>query len=189
MIKKIMVLFSMVFVFAFSEIRDGINLFTESEKKKLDEVSKVLEEKYNLKIYIITSEYSDETMVDGPDKSVIVNLEREENKKIRIRESFSQDLNMAEKEEELNTLVDNLEHYLHEEKFVSYIEELLKNSLELYTEEEEKEEFKLETFLYHYKWQIIKWLVIVLTILNIVVRMKRISKEKKARASKKEVKK
>lgn len=181
MLKKIAILFLMISVYTFSEVRDGINLFTKEERITLTKEIEALEEEHKIKIYILTLDSNGEKQTEGPDKSIIINIEKEGDKKISVSIIFSQDLGMAEKEEDLNSLIDSLSNQLLEKEYYSYVKELLDNVIKSYMPEDESS-IDEESFLHYYKWKIIKWTVIILTILNILVRIRRVEKEKRERA-------
>lgn len=182
--KKFLLFFFVIFSISFSELKDGLNLFSEEDKKILTEVIEELEEKNELKIYVITSEYGEGYVVENPERTIIINVQKIDKKKIKIEESFTNDLNMQEKEKEINLLLDNLEVLVTKEEYVKYIEEVLRNSIEIYRTID-NEELDSETFFHRYKWEIIKWIVIILTLVNIVVRIRIVSGKKKLKAKQK----
>lgn len=174
----------MIFSISFSELKDGLNLFSEEDKKILTGVIEELEEKNELKIYVITSEYGEGYVVENPERTIIINVQKIDKKKIKIEESFTNDLNMQEKEKEINLLLDNLEVLIAKEEYVKYIEEVLRNSIEIYGTID-SEGIDSETFFHKYKWEIIKWIVIILTLVNIVVRIRVVSGKKKLKTKQK----
>lgn len=183
--KKCIILFFILFSFLNAELKDNINLFTSEEKEKLNVHIEKLYKKYNIKINVITSDYGEGYVLENPERTVVVNIQKGANKKIKIEESFTNDMNMNEKDKELSDLIDGLEHYILEEKYGAYVDEFIEGALSIYGTTEVVELNKENYFLEH-KWQIIKWVLIVLTLLNILVRIKYISKKKKEMLKQKE---
>lgn len=183
--KKCIILFFILFSFLNAELKDDINLFTSEEKEKLNTHIEKLYKKYNIKINVITSEYGEGYVLENPERTVVVNIQKSANKKIKIEESFTNDMNMNEKDKELSDLIDSLEHYILEEKYGAYVDEFIEGALAIYGTTEVVELNKENYFLEH-KWQIIKWVLIILTLLNILVRIKYISKKKKEMLKQKE---
>lgn len=176
--KKCIVLFFILFSFINAELKDNINLFSKEEKEKINIQIEQLYKKYNIKVYVITSDYGEGYVLENPERTLVINVQKGSNKKIKIEESFTNDMNMNEKNEELTLLVDNLEQYILKEDYAKYIQEFMDGALEIYGTTDAAEANK-ESYFLDNKWQIIKWTVILLTLLNIIVRIKRISKKKK----------
>ena len=183
--KKCIILFFILFSFLNAELKDDINLFTSEEKEKLNTHIEKLYKKYNIIINVITSEYGEGYVLENPERTVVVNIQKSANKKIKIEESFTNDMNMNEKDKELSDLIDSSEHYILEEKYGAYVDEFIEGALAIYGTTEVVELNKENYFLEH-KWQIIKWVLIILTLLNILVRIKYISKKKKEMLKQKE---
>lgn len=180
--KKIFLLFFALFSISFCEIKDNINIFTEAERKSLEEQIDSLQKKYEIKIFVVTSEYGEGYILENPERTLIINIQKSSDKLVKVEESFTNDMNMQEKDKDISLLIDNLEHFLLQKNYVKYVSEFASSALEMYnaTEKENLEVEKREFYMEH-KWSIIKWAVIVLTMLNIIGRIYYISRKKKQR--------
>lgn len=176
--KKIIVMLMLIWSSAFGEVRDGINLFSSNatDKTRLELGIKELEKKYKVKIYVVTLENEEEKITEGLERTIILSIEKGKDR-LKVKESFSRDLNMEDKEEELNKVIDEADKYIQQGNFYLYISEILNKSLELYHEEEVIE----ESINVSDKWRIISWIIIVLTIINILARISRVKKKKYSR--------
>ncbi len=129
--KKCVILFFILFSFLNAELKDNINLFTSEEKEKLNIHIEKLYKKYNIKINVITSDYGEGYVLENPERTVVINIQKGANKKIKIEESFTNDMNMNEKDKELSDLIDGLEHYILEEKYGAYVDEFIEGALSI----------------------------------------------------------
>lgn len=180
--KKVLLVFFALFSISFCEIKDDLDIFNATEEKTLGEQIDILQKKHGIKIIVVTSEYGDSYILENPEKTLIMNIQKSGENIVKIEENFTNDMNMQEKDNDISLLIDNLEPFLLKKEYVKYLVEFASSSLEMYeaTEKENLEMEKKEFYVEH-KWALIKWSAIVLTLLNIIGRICYISKKKKQR--------
>lgn len=179
---KLIFLFFLVFTFSMGEIRDQLNLFPKENIPKLEEAINKFENNNEIRFYLITSQYGEGFVVENPEKTMILNIQKNnENGDFSIESSFSRDLDMEGNEEDLNFLLDNLETFLEKKTSdnVKYVEEYLEGINDIF--KKNNIDYDDRSMLQKYKWDLIKWGVILLTLINIISRIRYVSKLKKKR--------
>lgn len=176
MIRRIFSAFILFTTIISAQVNDNLNLFNEEDKKNLALKVEEILEKREVKVYI-------NTLIDGegfqlvqPEKSIVLNINKENPETQRVQINFTQDLNMEEKEEEIGLLLDNVEQFMKSQQYGTYTLETL-NGLDEILQEQIVEEVQAEpTFPYEKIMIGIMIIFICLTIVKIIFKIKRMKK-------------
>lgn len=186
MVKNVaMVLFLFINLFVFGEVRDGEGLFSPEETKEIEKELVKIENSKKVRIILNTLPYGEGFVVDDPVRTIIINIGKSEEGNLRIENSFSRDLTMEENEDELNELSDSLTEYVEKDEIAKYSMEYLKGIEKILKEESKEKKASFREILYQNRWFLIKIAVLILTIFNILVRIKHVSIEKQKRYERK----
>lgn len=121
--KRITFLFFMlVNLLSFAQINDSLNLLKEEDKKIIAQKIKEIESKKNLHTYVNTMQIGEGFKVSDPERTVILNIKKEPNiEKYEVELSFSKDMEIEEKTEELDAIIDACEEVLEQKEFHKYV--------------------------------------------------------------------
>lgn len=184
--KKIVTVF-LVFInlILFADVRDGEKLFSDEEVKEVQKELIKIENSKKIRIILNTLPYGEGFVVDNPVRTIIINIGKSEDGNLRVENNFSRDLTMEESEEDLNELIDSLATYMEKGEIARYSIEYLKGIDKVLEDETKAKKISISELLYKNRWFIIKISVLILTIFNILARMKHVSIEKQKRYEKK----
>lgn len=115
MLKKVMVGSLIFSTLVLGKINDYRNVFSEDDKSKLLTVVETFQEKTGDKLYLNTLEENEGFEADEQEKTVIVNLiKNNENEVLKVQLKISQDLNPEDMASDLSLLLTNVEEYVGE---------------------------------------------------------------------------
>lgn len=175
MLKKILVGMVILGNILFAQVNDNLNLFKEQDKTLINEKIEKFQDATGIKVYVNTLIPDEGFEIENPEKAIILNFRQKENNIINVEVKFTQDLNMEEKDEEMNVLLNNLEEFINKKDYGDYTVEFLDGTQELLSENitlKEQEAHEKENNFF--KYGIIGIIVfIVLTILIIISKIKR----------------
>lgn len=185
--KKIIIFFSIFVNFLiFADIRDGEKIFSDEEIKDINKELVKVENSKKVRIILNTLPYGEGFVVDSPVRTIIINIGKsEDGNNLRVENSFSRDLAMDEKEEELNEVSDMLAAYIEKGEVANYSINYIRALNRILEEKNQEKTNEMFSLLYENRWFLIKIAVLILTIFNILVRIKHISIEKQKRYEKK----
>ncbi|MGL5962894.1 MAG: hypothetical protein ACRCZ2_00625, partial [Fusobacteriaceae bacterium] len=178
-------LFLFVSILNFSEVRDGESVFSADEIKIVEREISRIENSKKVRIILNTLPYGEGFVVDNPVRTIIINIAKSETGNLKIENSFSRDLEMEESEEELNKASDLLAHYVEKDEMTNYILGYFKELDKILMQESKHKNSGFVELLYINRWFLIKISVLILTIFNILVRIKHVSIEKHKKYEKK----
>ncbi|MGL4254210.1 MAG: hypothetical protein ACRCWN_04325 [Fusobacteriaceae bacterium] len=181
----VMVLLFFLNSLTFADVRDGEGLFSPEETKEIEKEIEKIENSKKVRIILNTLPYGEGFVVDNPVRTIIINIGKSEEGNLKIENSFSRDLTMEENEDELNAISDSLVQYVEKDEMEKYSIEYLRGIDKILSEESKEKKVSFGELLYQNRWFLIKMLVLILTIFNILVRIKHVSIEKQKRYEKK----
>lgn len=179
--KTFITIFIFLNVVSYGEIRDEENIISIDELPKIENEIKKIQNSQKVRVVINTLQYGEGFVVEDPQNTIIINLGKSENGNLRIENNFSRDLNMEDNEEELNALSDNLSPLVEKGEIEKYLLEYLSELNKILSRKAVDKSTTFFNILYESRWSIIKFLALVLTIVNILVRIKHVSKLKQER--------
>ncbi|MGL4402909.1 MAG: hypothetical protein ACRCTS_04225 [Fusobacteriaceae bacterium] len=181
----IMIFFFFINLLIFGDVRDGEGLFSPEEKKEIEKELVKIENAKKIRIILNTLPYGEGFVVDNPVRTIIINIGKSEDGNLKIENNFSRDLTMEENEDELNGISDSLAQYVEKDEMAKYSIEYLREVDKILSDESKGKKEGLSELLYQNRWFFIKISVLILTIFNILVRIKHVSIEKQKRYEKK----
>lgn len=179
--RLILLFFLLNSLILYGEIRDDEGLISQEELPKIEKEIEKIHDTKKIRIIVNTLEYGEGFVVENPVKTIIVNVGKNENGSMRIESNFSRDLNMEDHEEELNALSDNLSVFIEKGEVGKYLEEYIGEINKILSRNQLENTETFFNMLYDRRWTIIKILALILTIINILVRIKHVSKIKQER--------
>ncbi len=180
--KKIITLLMFVMtVISFAEIRDDLKIFNSEEIESLNLKINEFEKRNGLKVYVVTSDYNNDFKSDRPEKTIILNIQRDSSGNQKIVDSFTRDLGLDEYQDDLNLLLDNLDDFSKKSDYKSYVEEFLFGIDDILTKNNIQVDGGKTFFdiLFDSKWKIILWIILVFTFFNVISKIRREAKIRK----------
>lgn len=138
--KLITVLFFILSVFSFGEIKDNIGLFGEAEKESINEVIEKIENEKEIKIYLNTVIGQESFQLENPQKTFIITYQQMSKNVIITELKFTEDLGMSDKSQELDLVLDSLKDYVFDYNYMEYTKSLLEQVSALISEQSEDEQ-------------------------------------------------
>ncbi|MGL5122925.1 MAG: hypothetical protein ACRC6K_01990 [Fusobacteriaceae bacterium] len=175
--KFIIIIMCYLSIQSFAEIRDEIKIFSKEKIEYLNSKIKEFEDKNEIRVYLITNAFGEDFSIENPEKALIISIKKNNLGSISVEQSFTRDIKIEEHEEEVNLLVDNIVGFLKNGEIDRYVEEFIIGVESILQNDSEKENSGFD--FSENKWKIIKWIVVILTFLNIIGRIRAISKKKR----------
>ncbi len=178
--KLIIVIMCYLSVQSFAEIRDEIKIFSSEKIEVLNSKIKEFEDTNDIRFFLITNAFGENFSLESPEKAIVINIQKNNLGNMNVEENFTRDIKIEEHEDEINLLIDNLEPFLKSGEIDKYVEEFISGVDDILKKNDKKEENQDLSFDFsENKWKIIKWIVVILTFLNIIGRIRYISKKKR----------
>lgn len=133
-------IFFVATMISYAEIKDELNLFKDTEKAEMQEKIEALKGEFGTTIYVTTLP-TGETFIPAVMEKVIVinfNKEKDSSDKISVQLKFTPDLNMENKEDEINEILESSAHLIEAEKNSEYTLALLEGMKETFKEKSEE---------------------------------------------------
>lgn len=119
--KKVLSLFFFIFnIFCFGAINDSLNLLNENDKKLIEEKIEEIKNTRKISSYVNTMQLGEGFKVTDPERTFILNLKKD-GKMVDVELSFSKDIPVEEKQEEINKILDSASDILEEKEYKKYI--------------------------------------------------------------------
>lgn len=172
MLKKVIGILLVSSSLVLAQVNDNLNLFNEEQKQALVLKTDEIHEKTGIKIFVNTLIDGEGFQLTTPERAIILNITKGEDDKSKVQFKFTQDLNMEEKDEELNLLLDNLDQFAKNKEYGTYTIEAL-NGLDEILKEKTIEDIQMEpTFPYEKAVFIAMIFFILLTIGKIIIKIR-----------------
>lgn len=141
MLKKITVGLLILSTLVLGKINDYRNVFSEDEKPNLLTAVETFQEKTGNKLYLNTLEENEGFEADEQEKTVIVNLiKNNENEVLKVQLKISQDLNPEDMASDLSLLLTNVEEYVGKKNETLIAINLVEGLQELFAEKSYSQE-------------------------------------------------
>lgn len=178
MLKKVMVGSLIFSTLVLGKINDYRKVFSEEDKSNLLTVVENFQEKTGDKLYLNTLEDNEGFEADEQEKTVIVNLiKNNENEVLKVQLKISQDLNPEEMASDLSLLLTNVEEYVGEKNealiatnIVEGLQELLVTTSDFQDNSKDSEHMTVKNKVF---------LGILLTFLLLSIRIIQVKRKKK----------
>ncbi|MGL4687329.1 MAG: hypothetical protein ACRCVS_01430 [Fusobacteriaceae bacterium] len=177
--KWIVIIMCCLSVQSFTEIRDGIKIFSKEKIESLNSKIKEFESKNEIRFFLVTNAFGEDFSIENPEKAIILSIKKDNLGTISVEQNFTRDIKIEENEEEVNLLIDNIVGFLKNGEIDKYVEEFIVGINDILQNDGEKENSGYS--FAENKWKIIKWIVVILTFLNIIGRIRGISKKKRGK--------
>ena len=110
---------------SFAKLNDNLEIFSQSEKIKVESRIDELENKRKFHIYVNTLPTDEGFSVEDPEKTIIFNIKKDDSGKGKIELSFSKDINVEESGEGIDLVLENAEKTLSLGQIGDYTVEVL----------------------------------------------------------------
>ncbi|MGL4393486.1 MAG: hypothetical protein ACRCSK_08670 [Fusobacteriaceae bacterium] len=182
--KKILIISMMIFlsVFSFSEIVDNINLFSEEDEIVLEGKIKEFQRRTGAMIIVAATPYGSDYKSERPEMTIIINFQKNNSGDEKISQSFTMDLQVEDIEPEMKVFIENLDEFYKKKDYVGYVEQFLLGSDEILTKNgvlSNDGGLSLWDEMKNNIWRIILWLTVAFTFINVLTKVRTISKVKK----------
>ncbi len=178
MIKRIMILFFISSLFLFGEVVDEINFFKKDDIIVLEKRLAELKENYDINYQIVVSS-EEKNSLRNLKRSVIINLIKGKENKLKLRLKFSKDINILGYRDEVDSLLVKIDSLVKEEHYLDLLYEITGGITDIINMSEIVEE-KIEK---KNKFIIILPLIIIIGLVLMIL----INKKRKKIKSKKEI--
>lgn len=119
--KKVLSLFFFIInIFCFGSVNDSLNLLNENDKKLIEEKIEEIKNTRKISSYVNTMQLGEGFKVTDPERTFILNLKKD-GKMVDVELSFSKDIPVEEKQEEINKILDSASDILEEKEYKKYI--------------------------------------------------------------------
>lgn len=124
--KKIIVGIFLIFsMFAYAKVNDELNLFKPEEKEKIEAEIVEISEKRGIRIYVNTLLENEGFAVENAEKTIIFNLTKPEENKIKTELKFSKDMEIDEYQDNIDNILTLKEDKIQEKNNAEYVVEVL----------------------------------------------------------------
>ncbi|MBS9776129.1 MAG: hypothetical protein KGV57_03455 [Fusobacterium sp.] len=121
--KKILVLLSFLIfsLLSFSQINDTSNLFTETQKEEINKKTEEIKKEKEMLIFINTFNEDEGFVINNPERALIINLKKIAEEKYKVEVSFSKDIDVEEKREDIDKLLNESGEILEDKEYSDYV--------------------------------------------------------------------
>ncbi len=124
--KLLITIFLSISCMLFANINDSLNLLPAEDKKVIEQKISEIKANKKLNVYVNTMQVGEGFRVEEPEKTLMLNLKKEQDKnKYEVEISFSKDIDVEEKSEELDEILAGAEEILKSKEYKNYIVTLL----------------------------------------------------------------
>lgn len=150
---RLIFLFLIVNILSFGKLEDELDLLNLKEKRNIEKIIEKIEKRKNIVVYVKTVDGDETILLENPQKTIMVIIQKLEDDKMASELKFTEDLRMEEKEHELNLILTENKEYMFNGEYEKYLEKVLTQVDEIVDlsdkivkaeTEEEKEEDKQE---------------------------------------------
>lgn len=150
---RLIFLFLIVNILSFGKLEDELDLLNLKEKRNIEKIIEKIEKKKDIVVYVKTVNGEETILLENPQKTIMVIIQKLEDDKIASELKFTEDLRMEEKEHELNLILTDNKEYMFNGEYEKYLEKVLiqidevvdlSDKIVKAETEEEKEEDKQE---------------------------------------------
>lgn len=150
---RLIILFLIVNILSFGKLEDELDLLNLKEKRNIEKIIEKIEKKKDIVVYVKTVNGEETILLENPQKTIMVIIQKLEDDKIASELKFTEDLRMEEKEHELNLILTENKEYMFNGEYEKYLEKVLiqidevvdlSDKIVKAETEEEKEEDKQE---------------------------------------------
>lgn len=178
MIKRIMILFFMSSLFLMGEVVDEINFFKKDDIAVLEKRLENLKTNYDIDYKILVTD-EEKNNLRNIKRSVIINLIKGKENKLKVKLKFSKDIDILGYRDEVDSLLTNVDSLVKEKHYLDMLYEITGGITDIISMSESVEE-KVEKKN--------KWIIIFPIIIGIgLVLMILINRKRKKSRSKKEI--
>ncbi len=144
--KLLIVLVLLISVLSFSQIKDDLGAFSEEEINRIEKRMEEISEKSELDIYINTYKTGKNIQLKVLEKSVIIDMVKEDSNHLNVKLNFTQDIDVSSYQEELENILGNLGNLISEGENEKYTLELLTNLEDVFNRMAEDKEVQKDKF-------------------------------------------
>lgn len=124
--KKILFLFLIFSSICLASINDSLGLFSQTEIKAISEKIEEIKSSKNVTSYVNTMQIGEGFKVSDPERTIILNLKKDDgNTNVDIELSFSKDMEIDDKTEDINKLLEMAEPIIKEKQYYKYVMTIL----------------------------------------------------------------
>lgn len=122
--KYIAILFFLLSWVGFASIRDTLNIIPKEDVDRIEKKIQEIHNKREVKVYVNTLEAGEGFQVTDPERTVLLDLNKD-NGEIKVKLSFSKDIDVEDEEEQVNLILENASSLLTSGKPGEYIYQVL----------------------------------------------------------------
>lgn len=122
---RLIFLFLIVNILSFGKLEDELDLLNLKEKRNIEKIIEKIEKKKDIVVYVKTVNGEETILLENPQKTIMVIIQKLEDDKIASELKFTEDLRMEEKEHELNLILTDNKEYMFNGEYEKYLEKVL----------------------------------------------------------------